>query len=77
MALKDKYYRRFKMTSIKEIDYKHSNARGNGPAKRMEGGDQTDDIEINEPNTPIKQKVKKEKDAQDTDKDKIAYKKPE
>jgi len=58
------------MTSIKEIDYKHSNARGNGPAKRMEGGDQTDDIEINEPDTPIKQKLRKEKYIQETDTDK-------
>jgi len=42
------------MTSIKEKDYEHSNARGNGPAKRMEGGDLTDDIEINDPNVPVK-----------------------
>lgn len=48
------------MTSIKEKDYEHSNERGNGPAERMTGGDQTDDIEINDPDTPIKKQVKKE-----------------
>lgn len=42
------------MTSIKEEDYKHSNECGNGPAKRMTGGDLTDDIQINDPNFPVK-----------------------
>lgn len=42
------------MTSIKEKDYEHSNGRGNGPAERMTGGDATDDIDINDPNTPVK-----------------------
>lgn len=55
------------MTSINEKDYMHSNARGNGPAKRMEGGDQTDDIEINDPNTPLKQQLKRESKAQAID----------
>ena len=39
------------MTSTTEKDYKHANARGNGPRERMEGGDQTDDIDINDPKT--------------------------
>lgn len=39
------------MTSIKETDYKHPNERGNGPKERMEGGDLTDDIDINDPET--------------------------
>ncbi|MET0355544.1 MAG: hypothetical protein ABW044_02140 [Cellvibrio sp.] len=39
------------MTSTTETDYKHANARGNGPKERMEGGDQTDDIDINDPET--------------------------
>ena len=55
------------MTTIKEKDYKHSNSRGNGPAKRMTGGDQTDDIHINDPDTPLKKHLKKEKSAQETD----------
>jgi hypothetical protein len=39
------------MTSIKETDYEHANERGNGPKERMEGGDLTDDIDINDPET--------------------------
>jgi len=49
------------MTSIKDKDYKHSNRAGTGPAKRMEGGDLTDDIEINNPDTPLKKRIKAEK----------------
>ena len=41
----------FQMTSIKETDYQHPNERGNGPKERMEGGDLTDDIDINDPET--------------------------
>ena len=54
------------MTSTKDTDYKHSNDRGNLPKERMEGGDQTDDIDINDPKTRekhligIKQKEKSE-----------------
>jgi hypothetical protein len=39
------------MTSKKETDYQHANERGNGPKERMEGGDLTDDIDINDPET--------------------------
>lgn len=39
------------MTSTKEKDYEHANDRKNGPKERMEGGDQTDDIDINDPKT--------------------------
>lgn len=39
------------MSSIKEQDLDHANERGNGPKDRMEGGDQTDDIDINDPET--------------------------
>ncbi len=39
------------MTSIKETDYQHANERGNGPKERMEDGDLTDDIDINDPQT--------------------------
>jgi hypothetical protein len=48
------------MTSITEQDYEHANTRGNGPRNRMEGGDLTDDIEINDPDSPLKKKLKKE-----------------
>ena len=44
------------MTSTKEEDYVHPNDRGNGPKKRMEGGDLTDDIEINDPDTRLHKK---------------------
>lgn len=37
------------MSSTKDKDYEHPNERGNGPKERMEGGDQTDDIDINDP----------------------------
>jgi hypothetical protein len=47
------------MASIREKDYIHSNERGNGPKVRMAGGDQTDDISINDPNNPFKKKPKK------------------
>ncbi len=43
------------MSSIKEKDYEHANDRHNGPKERMEGGDQTDDISINDPETREKQ----------------------
>jgi hypothetical protein len=39
------------MSSTKDKDYDHANDRGNGPKERMEGGDQTDDIDINDPET--------------------------
>lgn len=39
------------MSSQKDKDYEHSNERGNLPKERMEGGDQTDDIDINDPET--------------------------
>lgn len=39
------------MPSTKEKDYEHANDRQNGPKERMEGGDQTDDIDINDPET--------------------------
>ena len=42
------------MSSKKEKDYEHPNERGNGPKERMEGGDQTDDIDINDPETRAK-----------------------
>lgn len=37
------------MSSTKDKDYEHPNERGNGPKERMEGGDKTDDIDINDP----------------------------
>lgn len=43
------------MTSRKEIDYEHANLAGNGPKERMEGGDETDDIFINDPDEREKQ----------------------
>lgn len=46
------------MTSIKEKDYQHGNRAGTGPAKRMTGGDRTDDIEINNPDTPLKKRLR-------------------
>ncbi len=48
------------MTSITEQDYKRANERGNGPKNRMEGGELTDDIDINDPDSPLKKKRKKE-----------------
>lgn len=62
------------MTSITEQDYEHANARGNGPRNRMEGGDLTDDIEINDPDSPLKKKLKKEVVEPVTA---LQYKKPE
>ena len=53
------------MSATKDKDYAHTNVRGNGPKERMEGGDQTDDIDINDPETRkkhlegIKQEEKK------------------
>lgn len=47
------------MTSITQLDYQHANERGNGPKYRMEGGDMTDDISINDPDNPFKKKRKK------------------
>jgi hypothetical protein len=53
------------MSSQKDKDYIHTNERGNGPKERMEGGDQTDDIDINDPETRekhllgIKQQMKR------------------
>ncbi len=43
------------MTSNREKDYVHSNERGNLPKARMEGGDETDDISINDPDTRTKE----------------------
>lgn len=43
------------MTSTKETNYDRPNERGNGPKHRMEGGDQTDDIAINDPDTREKE----------------------
>lgn len=48
------------MTIITEQDYQHANERGNGSKNRMEGGDLTDDIEINDPDSLLKKKPKKE-----------------
>lgn len=45
------FAREFQMTSKQKTDYQHANERGNGPKERMEGGDQTDDIDINDPET--------------------------
>ena len=56
------------MKSTNETDYDHANKRGNGPKERMEGGDQTDDIDINDPETRekhlrgIKQQEKRDQD---------------
>lgn len=63
------------MTSIKEQDYAHANERGNGPKNRMEGGDLTDDIDINDPDSPLKKKYKKNK-KEDECQVEIPYKKP-
>lgn len=41
------------MTSTKDEDYVHPNTRGNGPKARMEGGDKTDDIWINDPDSRL------------------------
>lgn len=49
------------MTYIKDKDYEHSNRAGNGPAERMEGGDLTDDIEINDPHKPANKPLEKDK----------------
>lgn len=43
------------MTSRKDIDYEHANKRGNGPKETMRGGDETDDIYINDPATREKE----------------------
>ena len=43
------------MTSTRETDYVHANERGNGPKARMEGGDATDDISINDPDSRLKE----------------------
>jgi len=47
------------MTEKKDTDYQHSNRAGTGPAKRMTGGDLTDDIDINDPCAPHKKNLKK------------------
>lgn len=49
------------MTSTREQDLIHPNERGNGPKKRMEGGDQTDDIAINNPDERLKEKHNNER----------------
>lgn len=59
------------MTSIKQKDYEHSNVRGNGPAERMTGGDFTDDIDINDPNKPVKTPKNERKPPKESE-----YKKP-
>ena len=52
------------MTLKKEEDLVHSNERGNGPKKRMEGGDQSDDLSINSPEDRRREKHKDEFDRQ-------------
>ena len=44
------------MTLSKDVDYVHPNERGNGPKKRLEGGDITDDISINDPDSLLRPK---------------------
>lgn len=61
------------MTLLREVDYEHANERGNGPKERMEGGDLTDDIYINDPNNPFKKKPKQENKLELE----LVYKKPE
>lgn len=53
------------MTSIKDKDYEHGNRAGTGPAKKMVGGDLTDDIDINNPDTPEKKRIKAAKAERD------------
>jgi hypothetical protein len=50
------------MTFIKEKDYNHANERGNGPKARMEGGDQTDDISINDPESLLRPELTKKQE---------------
>lgn len=54
------------MTSIKEKDYNHANQRGNGPKARMEGGDQTDDISINDPDSLLRPELTKKQEKKDS-----------
>jgi hypothetical protein len=54
-----------KMTFIKEKDYTHANERGNGPKARMEGGDQTDDISINDPDSLLRPELTKKQEKKD------------
>lgn len=54
------------MTSIKEKDYNHANQRGNGPKARMEGGDQTDDISINDPDSLLRPELTKKQKKKDS-----------
>ena len=53
------------MTSTRETDYVHANERGNGPKARMEGGDATDDISINDPDSRLKEMRKIKVDESD------------
>jgi len=63
------------MTSIREKDYTHANERGNGPKARMEGGDQTDDISINDPDSLLRVKTKPKTKAVENPPE-LVYKKP-
>lgn len=62
------------MTIITELDYDHANERGNGPKNRMAGGDLTDDIEINDPDSPLKKKRKPRE--QESSIEELTYTKP-
>lgn len=42
------------------------NERGNGPKARIEGGDQTDDISINDPDSLLRPKLAKQPKKKDT-----------
>ena len=50
------------MTLKKDQDLIHANERGNGPKKRMEGGDQSDSLAINSPADRRREKHKDEYD---------------
>ena len=50
------------MTLKKDQDLIHANERGNGPKKRMEGGDQSDSLAINSPEDRRREKHKDEFD---------------
>lgn len=56
------------MTSNRETDYVHSNERGNAPKARMEGGDETDDIAINDPDTRAREMRKIKSDQKKAEK---------
>ena len=52
------------MTLKKEEDLIHANERGNGPKKRMEGGEQSDDLSINSADDRRREKRKEDFDKQ-------------